>query len=114
MGSATMKQARRQASCYLGSIHAPPQRELTHKAERILMVDFTSTQVQAKEVAPPANRKGVQDEADAAKPLSASPPLTADGVDKMYRQLTKIHAITAVQLTECARCRWSDSTPSSA
>jgi hypothetical protein len=62
------------------------------------MVDFTSTQVQAKEVAPPANRKGVQDEADAAKPLSASPPLTADGVDKMYHQLTEIHAVGLTQL----------------
>jgi hypothetical protein len=48
------------------------------------MVDFTSTQAQAKKVAPPVSRKGGQAEATAAKPLSASPPLTTDGVDKMY------------------------------
>jgi hypothetical protein len=48
----------------------------------------------------------------ATKPLSASPPLTADGVDKMYRQLAEIHAITATQLAECAHWRRSDSTPS--
>jgi hypothetical protein len=46
-----------------------------------------------------------------AKPLSASPPLTANGVDKMYHQLVEIHAITAVQLAECACCCRSDSTP---
>jgi hypothetical protein len=61
------------------------------------MVDFASTQVQAKEVAPQARRKGVHAEAAAAKPLNASPPLTADGVDKMYRYLVEIHAIAATQ-----------------
>jgi hypothetical protein len=40
-----------------------------------------------------------------------SPPLTADGVDKMYRQLMEIHAIIIVQLAECARWRRSDPTP---
>jgi hypothetical protein len=38
-----------------------------------------------------------------AKPLSASPLLTADGVDKMYRQLVEIHAIIVVQLVEHPR-----------
>jgi hypothetical protein len=66
------------------------------------MVDFVSTQAQAKEVAPPASREGGQDEATAAKPLSASHLLTTDGVDKMYRQLAEIHAIAAAQLAECA------------
>jgi hypothetical protein len=37
-----------------------------------------------------------------AKPLSASPPLIANVVDKMYHQLVEIHAITAAQLAECA------------
>jgi hypothetical protein len=32
----------------------------THEAERILMVDFVSTQAQAKEVAPPASREGAR------------------------------------------------------
>jgi hypothetical protein len=36
------------------------------------------------------------------KPLSASPPLTADGVEKMYHQLAESHAITAAELMECA------------
>jgi hypothetical protein len=31
-----------------------------------------------------------------AKPPSISPPLIADGVDKMYRQLVEIHTITTV------------------
>jgi hypothetical protein len=66
------------------------------------MVDFASTQAQAEEVAPPASREGGQAEATASKPLSASPLLTADGVDKMCRQLVEIHAIAATQLAECA------------
>jgi hypothetical protein len=37
-----------------------------------------------------------------AKPLSASPPLTVHGVDKMYHELEEIHMITAAQLEECA------------
>jgi hypothetical protein len=36
-----------------------------------------------------------------AKSLRASPPLTTDGVDKMYHQLAEIHAIVTVQLVEC-------------
>jgi hypothetical protein len=36
------------------------------------------------------------------KPLSASPPVTANGVDKMYGQLMEIHTITVAQLAECA------------
>jgi hypothetical protein len=41
-------------------------------------------------------------EAVVAKPLSASPPLTADGMDKMYCQLVETHTTAAVQLAECA------------
>jgi hypothetical protein len=73
------------------------------------MMDFTSTQARAKEVAPPASREEGQTEAAAAKPLSASPPLTFDGVGKMYRQLAKIHAIAAAQLAECTH--WCRSNP---
>jgi hypothetical protein len=36
-----------------------------------------------------------------AKPLSASPPLTTDRVEKMYHQLAEIHAIATTQLVEC-------------
>jgi hypothetical protein len=92
--------------------HAPSRREPTLMAERILMVDFASTQDQAKEVAPPASRKGEQANAAAAKPLSTSPPLTTDGMDKMYLQLVEIHAIAAMQLAECAHWHRFDSTPS--
>jgi hypothetical protein len=76
------------------------------------MVDFTNTHAQAKEVVPPASREGGQTKATAAKPLSSSPPLTVDGVDKMYHQLLEIHIIVVVQLVECARWRRSNTTPS--
>jgi hypothetical protein len=62
-----------------------PRHEPVLEAERILMMDFTSTQAQSKEVAPPARCEGGQTEATVAKPLSASHPLTTDGVVKMYR-----------------------------
>jgi hypothetical protein len=73
------------------------------EAERILMMDFTSTQTQAKEAAPPASREGGQDEAIAIKHLGASPPITANRVDKMYHQLAEIRTIPATQLVECSR-----------
>jgi hypothetical protein len=63
------------------------------EAERILMVDFASTQAWAKDVAPTASHVGGQTEAAMAKPLSTSPLLTVSGVDKMYCKLTEIHAI---------------------
>jgi hypothetical protein len=64
--------------------HAPPRHELTLEAERIMMMDFASTQARGKEVAPPASREGGQTDVAAAKPLSASPLLTTNVVDKMY------------------------------
>jgi hypothetical protein len=70
------KHAHRQAGSYRGS----PRHEPAPEMERILMMDFTSTQAQAKEVAPPL--------------------LTADGVDKMYSHLAEIHAIATTQLVE--------------
>jgi hypothetical protein len=51
------------------------------------MMNFASTQARAKEGAPLASRDGVQMEVDAAKPLSTSPPLATDGLDKMYHQV---------------------------
>jgi hypothetical protein len=36
------------------------------------------------------------------KPLSASPPLIVDEVDKMHTQLAEIHVITTAQLVESA------------
>jgi hypothetical protein len=64
------------------------------------MVGFTSTQARAKEAAPSARCEAGQDEDVATKPLSASTPLTADQVDKMYHLLAEIHAITTAQLAE--------------
>jgi hypothetical protein len=79
------------------------------------MVDFASTQVQSKEVSPPASHHRGQYEATAAKPLSTSPLLTADWVDKMYRQLAEeIQVIVIAQLAECARWHRFDSPPNSA
>jgi hypothetical protein len=45
-----------------------------------------------------ANREEHQTEAAVAKPLNASIPPTADGVDRIYHQLAKIHVITIAQL----------------
>jgi hypothetical protein len=71
-------------------------------------VEFLATQLptftEARE--PPLTAtfsyEGDQAEAIAAKLLSASPPPTIDGVDKMYHQLVEIHAIAVAQLAECA------------
>jgi hypothetical protein len=76
------------------------------------MVDFTSSQARAKEVAPSASHEGDQNEATRAMTLSTSPSLPADGVDKMYHQLVEIDAITAAQLAECAQWRRFDPSPS--
>jgi hypothetical protein len=74
------------------------------------MVGYASTQAQAKKMAPPASRGEAQDEAAVAKSPSAPPPLTADGVDRMYNQLVKIHIIATAQLVECAHWHRADST----
>jgi hypothetical protein len=42
--------------------------------------------------------------------MSTSPPLTTNRLDRMYRQLAKIHAIITAQLAECACWRQTDST----
>jgi hypothetical protein len=82
--NATTKQAHRQASRYSDSTaRATVERAHTRGGEDLdggLHLHSSSGQGGG----PPANHEGVQDEATATKPLSASPPLTADGVDKMY------------------------------
>jgi hypothetical protein len=45
--------------------------------------------------------------------LSMMPLLSADGLDRMYHQLAKIHTIAAAQLAECAHWHRTDSTPRS-
>jgi hypothetical protein len=92
--------------------HEQSWHEPTLEIERILMMDFVSTQAQLKEVAPPASQEEGQAEATIAEPLSASPPLTADGVDKMYHQLAETHTIIVAQLAECEHWRLIDATPS--
>jgi hypothetical protein len=61
----------------------------------MLMMDDIITLAQAKGVAPPASREEGHTKVAAARPLKASPPPTADGVDKMHHRLTEIHAIAA-------------------
>jgi hypothetical protein len=75
------------------------------------MVDFTSTQAQVKEFDTPVRRG--EAEAAVAKSPSTPPPLTTDGVDRMYRQLAEIHTIAVEQLAECACWHRIDSTPRS-
>jgi hypothetical protein len=92
--------------------HIPLRHEPTLETERILMMNFASTQARAKEVAPPTSREEGQAEATMDEPLSASSPLTIGDVDKMYHQLAEIHATATAQLVECARWHRTDSTPS--
>jgi hypothetical protein len=61
---------------------APPSCESILGTERVLMLDFTSTQALAKELAPPICQREARAKANSA---STSPPLTADGLDRMYR-----------------------------
>jgi hypothetical protein len=74
------------------------------------MLNFTSTQALAKELSPPVRRREARVEATEGNSTSTSPPLTANGLERMYHQLAEIHAIAAAQLVECARWRRSDST----
>jgi hypothetical protein len=48
------------------------------------MLDSTSTQALAKELAPPFRRREAWAEANST---STSPSLTADGLDRMYQEL---------------------------
>jgi hypothetical protein len=67
------------------------------------MVDLATNQAQAKGLFPSVNWKEGQTKANAAKPQNVLSPPPADGVDKLYRQLTEIHAIATAQLAKCAR-----------
>jgi hypothetical protein len=67
--------------------NALPQREPVLEMERIISVDFTPTQAQGKELAALVHRGWTQAEATVAKSLSMPPPLTDDGVDRIYHQL---------------------------
>jgi hypothetical protein len=75
------------------------------------MGDFTATKAQAKGAAPCASRVVGQTEAVVAKTPRASPPPTANRVDRMYRQLAVINTIAVVQLAKCAY--WRRSSPTS-
>jgi hypothetical protein len=57
----------------------PLRREPAPEAERILVLNFVSTQAQAKGVARSANREGGQTGAAVAKTSSTLPSPTADG-----------------------------------
>jgi hypothetical protein len=61
-----------------------PRHKPMLEVERILIIDFASRHARAKEVAVSTSREGGQTKAAATKPLSTSPLLTADGVEKMY------------------------------
>jgi hypothetical protein len=76
----------------------PSRHKPSPGVDRILMMDFTSTPAHTKGVAPTANHEEGCAEAARAKHPKASPPPIADGVDKMYRQLAEVHAITVVWL----------------
>jgi hypothetical protein len=56
------------------------------------------SKLKARERLPPPAMKGGQ---AVTKALNASPPPTANGVDKLYHQLKEIHIIAAMQLAEC-------------
>jgi hypothetical protein len=105
MSNATVKQARRQASRYYGSTARTTVTRAHSRGRDDLDGGLHLHSSSGQE---PTH------EATKSKPLSASPPLTADRVDKMHDQLEEIHAFTAMQLAECARWRRSESTPSSA
>jgi hypothetical protein len=76
------------------------------------MIDYAPTRAWSKGVIPtPSCGWGQAEDAVAKAPSTSSPP-TGDGVDKLYHKLAEIHAITAMQLVECARWHHFESTPS--
>jgi hypothetical protein len=61
--------------------------------ERILMMDYATTQARAEgALIPPCGRWGLAEDT-MAKAVASSPPPTTDEVDRLYRQLMKIHTI---------------------
>jgi hypothetical protein len=92
--------------------HEPPRHEPMLEVGRILMVDLAATRGLAKGAAPSTNRGGGQTKASVAKALNALPPLSADGVDRLYHQLVEIDTIVVAQVAECIHWRWSNPTTS--
>jgi hypothetical protein len=88
------------------------QHEPSLGVQRILMMDYASTQARTKGVARTASREEGHTKAAMTRPLKASPPPAINGVDKMYCQLEEIHAISTVQRAECVRYHRSNPTPS--
>jgi hypothetical protein len=85
------------------------------------MVDFAAARSQAKGVAPAKNRERGQwptfarasrTVAAVAMRLNPLPPPSTYGVDRLYRQLAEMHAITTAQLAECIHWRRVHSTSS--
>jgi hypothetical protein len=74
------------------------------------MVDFTSTQTQAKDLAPLVHQGEPRTEVVTARSPSTLPPLTTDGVNRMYHQLAEIHTNVVAQLEQCTRWHQADST----
>jgi hypothetical protein len=74
--------------------------------------DFATTTTRAKGVAPSANLEETQAKAIVAKTLSTLPPPSTDRVNRMYRQLSEIHAIVAMPLAECTHWWRSNQTSS--
>jgi hypothetical protein len=83
-GSATVKQARRRASRYHGATARTIAAQSHTQGREDLDGGLHLHSSSGQEGGSPCQPQGGQAEATAAKPLSASPPLTTDGVDKMY------------------------------
>jgi hypothetical protein len=79
--------------------------------ERILMMDYAATQARAEgALLPPRGRWGLAEAATTKAMVFSPPPITSE-VDRLYRQLTEIHTISAAQLVECTRWRRSGTAP---
>jgi hypothetical protein len=81
-------------------LYEPPQQEPAME-ERILMIDYALAQARSEGKVNAPHHQGGLTKATKAKAVSISPPPTADEVDRLYRQLAEIHAISAAQLAEC-------------
>jgi hypothetical protein len=63
-------------------------------------------------VAPSTSHERGHTEATVATPQNVLLPPSIESVDRLYRQLVKIHAIAITQLAECAHWCWFDPTSS--
>jgi hypothetical protein len=72
------------------------------------MIDYALDQARSEGKVNAPHHQGGLTKATKAKAVSISPPPTADEVDRLYRQLAEIHAISAAQLAECTHwCRFA-------